>query len=135
MHNKLLVAVDGEGHARRVLCGSANFTTGGLTSQANVLHVLQSRKLATFYRDRIRELWSNPTLSTLAARAQWSGWTRLGGAYMRVCFAPEGRDQRLAIAPIVEAIRNARSSVVFCLFTPTDGELRDECFARRAIEG
>jgi phosphatidylserine/phosphatidylglycerophosphate/cardiolipin synthase-like enzyme len=128
MHNKLLAEVDGTGKARRVLCGSANFTSGGLATQANLLHVLDSPALAGFYLERITALQGDPKLATLAKIAKWSDWTTVDDAEMRVCFAPEKKDKRVAIGPIIEAIRKAKSSVVFCLFTPTDRELRNECF-------
>jgi hypothetical protein len=54
MHNKFIVS-DGPHGSRspeRVLMGSANFTSGGLTSQANLLHVFDSPQLARHYSDR-----------------------------------------------------------------------------------
>ena len=44
MHDKILV-VSSSGKAQKVLMGSANFTTGALTSQANVLHIWSFPKL------------------------------------------------------------------------------------------
>jgi hypothetical protein len=109
MHNKLLVEVDSAGKARRVLCGSANFTSGGLTSQANLLHVLDSPALAGFYLERVTALQDDPKLATLAKIAKWSPWTTLGDAEMRVCFAPESENKRVAIGPIIDAIRRPRA--------------------------
>src|ERR1700721_766533 len=45
MHNKFLVDLDNE----RVLMGSANYTPEGLTSQANLLHIFNSRDLAKLF--------------------------------------------------------------------------------------
>ncbi len=129
MHNKVLVELDEAGEARRVLCGSANFTSGGLSTQANLLHVLDAPPLAAFYRERIQALQSDPAMAGLASQAKWSDWAEVGDAEIRVCFAPEGKGKRVAMEPVIDAIRQARSSVVFCLFTPTDAELRNECFA------
>ena len=47
-------------------------------------------------------------------------------------FSPEpGKpgDDSTSIETIVQAIHSAKSSVIFCLFTPTDQLLRDACFA------
>jgi phosphatidylserine/phosphatidylglycerophosphate/cardiolipin synthase-like enzyme len=50
-----------------------------------------------------------------------------------VFFSPEKKQANnftsLSIETIVEAIHSAKSSVVFCLFTPTDERLRQACFA------
>src|SRR5262249_32984490 len=52
----------------------------------------------------------------------------VGDAKVRVYFPPESKPGRDSIDPIVEAVRNANQSVVFCLFSSTDQPLRDECF-------
>ncbi|HEY1147055.1 MAG TPA: phospholipase D-like domain-containing protein, partial [Pseudoduganella sp.] len=59
----------------------------------------------------------------------WSNPVSIGAARVRVCFSPEPKDQRTQIDTVVEAIRKAESSVLFCIFTPTDEELRKACFA------
>jgi phosphatidylserine/phosphatidylglycerophosphate/cardiolipin synthase-like enzyme len=56
----------------------------------------------------------------------------VGDAGIRVFFSPEkGQpgDPSLSIETIVASIHAARSSVIFCLFTPTDEQLRQACFA------
>lgn len=137
MHDKILVDAVGEDRAKRVLCGSANFTSAGLSSQANVLHVWNSPELAALYRKRVEFLQDNPALAATQKKAAWSNWVNVAGADVRVCFAPEkkpGKNApagagRIAMDPIIKAIKAAKSSVAFCLFTPTDKELRDACFA------
>ena len=58
MHDKFIVT-DAPGHRgipRRLVAGSANFTTGGLTQRANVLHLFESPKLAALYSRRALNL-------------------------------------------------------------------------------
>jgi phosphatidylserine/phosphatidylglycerophosphate/cardiolipin synthase-like enzyme len=138
MHNKYLVAGDkllaAAGQTpRRLTCGSANYTTEGITSQANLIHTFDSPTLATLYFRRFGVLKSNPTLGATAKGAGWSKTVSVGDAGVRVFFSPEpgtpGKTDSASIESIVEAIHAARSSVVFCLFTPTDAALRDACFA------
>ena len=139
MHNKFIVAdaSDGRDAPARVLAGSANFTTEGITEQANVLHLLDSPALATLYDDRARALAANPTIAQTAALPTddsatpsngWSTPVQIGRAAVRVCFSPEPRNRRLQIDTIVDTIRKAKHSVVFCLFMPTAESLRDACF-------
>ena len=136
MHNKYLVGgeklMSTSGvQPQRVVCGSANYTTEGLTSQANLIHSFESPDLAAMYHKRFLVLKGNPTLGKTAAGAGWSKTVSVGDAGVRVFFSPEpGKpgDDSASIETIVRAIHKARSSVVFCLFTPTDKELRDACF-------
>ncbi|CAL8480811.1 phospholipase D-like domain-containing protein [Caballeronia sp. S22] len=131
MHDKFIVtdSRDSNGQPARLLTGSANFTTEGVTEQANLLHLFQSPTLAQHYDDRARELSSDPTLA--ATRKLHDGWSErvhVGRASVRVSFAPEPTTQRTQIDTIVEAITRAQHSVLFCLFSPTDGALRKACF-------
>lgn len=132
MHDKFIVVDNGNGQPSpaRVLTGSANFTTEGITEQANVLHLFDSPELATLYSDRAKALAGNPGIAETATLAPgWSDSIQIGSANVRVCFSPEASNSRLQIGTIVEAINNAKHSVVFCLFMPTDAPLRDACFA------
>lgn len=133
MHNKFLVS--GEGvtnsspqHPERVLSGSANFTTEGITGQANLIHTFDSPALAASYAARQQLLRADPALSVTSANAEWSEAVKVGDATIRVFFPPEPANHRLSIDTIVEAIQAAASSVLFCLFDPTDKDLRDACF-------
>jgi hypothetical protein len=47
---------------KAVLAGSANFTSEGLSAQANVLHAFESPQLAKLYLDRKRLLDGDPAL-------------------------------------------------------------------------
>lgn len=129
MHDKFLVRVQ-DGEPVALLTGSANFTTEGLSTQANVLHVFESRGLARLYRDRKTLLAQNLTLGKTAAEVTgWSEPVSVGEARIRVFFSPEPKGERESIDTIVKAVEEARSSVLFCLFMPTDAKLREAAFA------
>ena len=131
MHNKFVVSdgKDGAGVPQRVLMGSANFTTGGLTTQANLLHVFDSPELARLYSDRAAALSGNPTKAKTAALSPgWSDPIQVGSATVRATFSPEAKSKREQIDTVVKAIKKAKHSVLFCIFTPTDEKLRQACF-------
>ncbi|HTV27270.1 MAG TPA: phospholipase D-like domain-containing protein [Xanthobacteraceae bacterium] len=119
MHDKFLVDVTGG----RVLTGSANFTPEGLTSQANLLHIFQSAELAELYDARQKELRKDPTKGETAKGAAWSDPLSIGAARLRVFFSPEPKNERISIDTVVKAVKNAKGSVIFCMFDPTDPAL------------
>jgi phosphatidylserine/phosphatidylglycerophosphate/cardiolipin synthase-like enzyme len=127
MHNKFLVAMEGE-DAKAVLMGSANFTTGGLASQANLLHTFDSPELAELYLERKRLLEDDPTIGKTALKAGWSKQVKVGDAKVRAFFPPEPTKGRVSLDRIVDAVKKAKKSVFFCLFSPTDKPLRDAIF-------
>ena len=138
MHNKFLVAGeqlldDGKANPTGLTCGSANYTTGGITSQANLLHTFNSSELAELFLKRYQLLKKDLTKSKTAKDAGWSHTVSVGDAGIRVFFSPEkeqaNNPSSLSIETVVEAIHSASSSVIFCLFTPTDERLRQACFA------
>lgn len=127
MHDKFLVR-SGAGGAEALLMGSANFTTEGLTTQANVIHTWESPELAKLYLARKQLLENDPPMKTTATHSGWSDPVTVADADVRVFFPPEPSSKRESIDTIVEAIKNAHSSVVFCLFAPTDAALRHALF-------
>lgn len=130
MHNKFLVRVGAADHAEALLAGSANFTSEGLSAQANVLHAFESPALAELYLERKRLLDSDPTLA--ATKKEQSGWSdkiAVGDASIRVFFSPEPDSERESIDAIVDAAKAAKHSVLFCVFAPTDITLLDAMFA------
>ena len=133
MHDKILV-VSPSGKAQKVLMGSANFTTGALTSQANVLHIWSFPKLAQAYLDRVKLLQADPS-KRQGLPAEWSQPINLkGGGSVRVFFPPEPGEKKTkgpgqSVVPISEAVKKAKSSVVFCLFSSTDDGVRNACLA------
>lgn len=127
MHDKFLVSVVA-GEPRAVLMGSANFTTPGLTTQANLLHTFESQELANLYRNRVRLLRDDPSLADTAHSAAWSQEIVFSDCRIRTFFSPEPKGKRESINTVVQAVKHAKSSVLFCLFTPTDAPLRDAIF-------
>jgi phosphatidylserine/phosphatidylglycerophosphate/cardiolipin synthase-like enzyme len=129
MHNKFLIRVGAGDHAEALLAGSANFTSEGLSAQANVLHTFESPELAKAYLDRKRLLDENPSLAkTQKAETGWSDKFTVGDATIRVFFPPEGNQDRESLDTIVEAIQGAQHSVLFCAFDPTDAALLKAVF-------
>ena len=122
MHDKFLVRLEG-GQPGGLLMGSANFTTGGIATQANLLHTFASPELAALYLERARLLADDPTVRATAGHSGWSDPIAVGDASVRAFFPPEPGSRRASIDAVVEAIAAARSSVVFSLFKPTDKTL------------
>jgi hypothetical protein len=138
MHDKFIVRTKGdkEGDAEAVLMGTANFTTEGLTQQANVIHTMESPELAGYYLQRQILLRDDPNVHETAQDAGWSPEVQVGDATMRVFFAPESPaankkngspGSRISIDEVVHAVLDARSSVLFSLFSATDAPLLDAC--------
>jgi phosphatidylserine/phosphatidylglycerophosphate/cardiolipin synthase-like enzyme len=126
-HNKFLVAMRGNS-PQRLLMGSANFTTAGLTRQANVLHTFESPKLAALYHQRYRLLSVNTAMKDLTPQSEWSEPVDdVAGAEIRALFSPEKKPARKAIEAIIRSVDAAESSVIFCCFMPTDLPLIEAC--------
>jgi phosphatidylserine/phosphatidylglycerophosphate/cardiolipin synthase-like enzyme len=119
MHNKFLVDLN----KGRVLMGSANYTPEGLTSQANLLHIFDSQELADLFAARQKLMIGDPTVGEIAKGAAWSKPISVGKAKVRVIFSPEPSKQRVSIDTVIESIDNAKKSVIFCMFDPTDAKL------------
>ena len=124
-HDKVLVGVENNKPVE-VLMGSANFTTAGLSQQANVLHRIRNQALAQLYYDRLNLISQDPDKKTLSPQAKWSTPIKLKtGGTASVFFPPEPASKSQApsyksIQPIVDAIRKAKRGVFFALFDPTD---------------
>lgn len=130
MHDKFLVRVGQGDHPEAVLTGSANFTSEALSVQANVLHAFESPPLAKLYVERKRLLDGDPTLAKTAAHQQgWSHPIDMEDARLRVFFPPEPGSERGSLDAIVDAVKNARSSVLLCAFDPTDADLLKSVFS------
>ncbi|PWT74722.1 MAG: phospholipase [Bacteroidetes bacterium] len=136
MHDKFIVRCKNGADAQAVLTGTANFTTEGLTQQANVVHTFESPALADLYLQRQILLQKDPTVGQTADGAAWSDPIQIGDATIRVFFAPEkpagnprngAAGSRLSIDEVVNAVKSAQSSVMFSLFSATDGQLLDAC--------
>jgi phosphatidylserine/phosphatidylglycerophosphate/cardiolipin synthase-like enzyme len=119
MHNKFLVDEDNG----RVLMGSANYTPEGLTSQANLLHIFDSRELADLFIARQKLIAGDPSVPDTAKESGWSDEITVGKAKVRVFFSPEPTKDRVSIDTVVKSINAAKESVIFCMFDPTDPDL------------
>jgi len=122
MHDKFLVKFK-NGKEDSLLMGSANFTPEGLTAQANLMHVFPSPPLAKLYNARQVALMSDPAMPSLAKIAGWSKAVKVGKTSVRAFFSPEASKKRVSIDTVVKAVNGAKSSVLFCMFSPTDGPL------------
>ena len=128
MHDKFLVKIK-NGTPTDVLTGSANFTPEGLTSQANVLHTFASTRLAALYARRRALIAADPTVAATAKDAAWSAPVKLGTSSIRVFFSPEPSSKRVSLDTVVAAVKAAKQSAVFCMFSPTDKPLLDALIA------
>lgn len=131
MHDKFIAtdAPSGKRLPSRLLTGSANFTTEGITQQANLLHSFDSAELATLYSDRAAAISSDPSVTaTTKLPHGWTDPVSIGDTLIRVSFSPEPAEGHTQIDAIVEAISKAKHSVLFCLFSPTDEVLLNACF-------
>ena len=124
MHNKFLVRREA-GKPVAVLTGSANFTTEGLTTQANVLHIFRSPKLARIYLERKELLEEDPTIGATAKEAGWSERVRVGDAKVSVFFPPEQGHPGVA-RPRGARVKRARGPS--CSAVSRRQGLRDACF-------
>jgi PLD-like domain len=62
-HNKYIVLsklVAGKRQPQAVLCGSTNFTENGVYRQANVVHIVDDKKIAAQYLEIFERTWQNP---------------------------------------------------------------------------
>jgi phosphatidylserine/phosphatidylglycerophosphate/cardiolipin synthase-like enzyme len=128
MHDKFIVSYK-SGRENAVLMGSTNFTPEAQTSQANLLHIFHSPQLADLYAARANLLASDPTTGQTAKNAGWSKITDVPKTDIRVFFLPEPGEDRTFLDTVVEAVQNAKSSVLFCMFTASDQPLMDAIFA------
>ena len=103
--------------------GSANFTPEGLTSQANLLHIFNSPELAKLYAERQQLIADDPTIGETAKGAAWSRPIKIGKTTVRVFFSPEPKNKRVSIDTVIASVKRASSSVIFCMFDPTDPKL------------
>ena len=71
----------------------------------------------------------DPTIGETAKDADWSDPIAIGKASVRVFFSPEPKGKRVSIDTVVDAVKAAKSSVVFCMFDPTDPALLNALLA------
>jgi phosphatidylserine/phosphatidylglycerophosphate/cardiolipin synthase-like enzyme len=129
MHDKFIVSYKG-GRKAGVLMGSTNFTPEAQTAQANLLQILHSPQLAELYAQRAQLLAANKKTSDIAKFAGWHDVTDIKGTSLRVFFTPETGKRRQFLDTVTAAVKAAKSSVLFCMFTASDEDLMDAIFAK-----
>jgi phosphatidylserine/phosphatidylglycerophosphate/cardiolipin synthase-like enzyme len=122
MHNKVIVRYEND-KPSAVLMGSTNFTPEAFTVQANLLHTFKSKLLAMYYSKRCELLKHDPTKAATAKGADWKVINDIRGSKIRLFFSPEPKGQRKSIDAVVDAVKHAKKSVLFCMFSPTDQAL------------
>jgi phosphatidylserine/phosphatidylglycerophosphate/cardiolipin synthase-like enzyme len=122
MHDKFIVSYK-DGSPAAVLAGSTNFTPEAQTTQANLLHILHSPQLAGLYAQRAQLLAANMKTSEIAKHTGWHSVDDVPGTAVRVFFTPEPGKQREFLDTVVNAVKAAKSSVLFCMFTASDPAL------------
>ncbi len=129
MHDKFIVSYK-NGREAAVLMGSTNFTPEAQTVQANLLHIIHSPQLADLYAQRAHLLAANKKTSDIAKLKGWHDVTDIRGTSVRVFFTPEPGKQREFLDTVTAAVKGAKSSVLFCMFTASDEALMDAIFAK-----
>ncbi|WP_027526732.1 phospholipase D-like domain-containing protein [Bradyrhizobium sp. Ec3.3] len=128
MHDKFIISYRKK-HEQAVLMGSTNFTPEAQTVQANLLHIIHSRELAALYAERANLLAKNVGKKDMDA-PDWNEVTDVDGTEMRVFFLPEPGDSRKFLDTVTAAVKKAKSSVLFCMYTASDKELMEAIFAK-----
>jgi phosphatidylserine/phosphatidylglycerophosphate/cardiolipin synthase-like enzyme len=128
MHDKFIVSHKKQS-AEAVLMGSTNFTPEAQTVQANLLHIIHSPELAALYADRAQLLADNVGKKGMDP-PDWQDVTDLDEAKIRVFFLPEPGKSRTFLDTVTNAVKNAKSSVLFCMFTASDKALMEAIFAK-----
>jgi phosphatidylserine/phosphatidylglycerophosphate/cardiolipin synthase-like enzyme len=128
MHDKFIISYQRD-REQAVLMGSTNFTPEAQTIQANLLHIIHSGELAALYAERDVLLAKNVGKKGLGTPA-WQKVKDIPGTAIRVMFLPEPGKDREFLDTVTEAVSNAKSSVLFCMYTATDKALMEAIFAQ-----
>lgn len=116
-HDKFIVVKNAAGTPQAVLMGSANFTTGGVSLQNNVSHIIESPALAQKYLDTFELMIAEDNDGLYDQDADWQS---VGD--IEVNFSPHRKD-RVDLDRFVEIVQGATSCVFFATFRATDEEL------------
>lgn len=119
-HDKVMV-LRVNGAPVKVLTGSANFSVRGLYVQANNVLVFDDPEVAKLYAQAFDEAFDDPSKSQAAfSKAQvaskWFDLDRAGLPACGFCFSPH-RDADISLDRVAEAIRGAKSSVMFAIMS------------------
>jgi phosphatidylserine/phosphatidylglycerophosphate/cardiolipin synthase-like enzyme len=107
-----------DGKPVKVLTGSANFSVRGLYVQANNVLVFDDGPTAQLYGDVFDAVWIDPSTAAFAKSPLSSKWyDHLASENLPVydvAFSPHA-DAGLSLTPVANAVRNAKSSVLFAV--------------------
>ena len=128
-HNKVMI-LRRDGRAVKVLSGSANFSVRGLYVQSNNVFVLDNADMAGVYAQAFDQAWSDPSTSAFEANSVSQQWFAAGSPALpkfSVSLSPH-RDAGVSLGPVADAVRAAKSSVLFAIMEigAGSGQLLDE---------
>jgi len=113
-HDKILIQRR-NGAAVKVLSGSANFSIRGLYVQSNNVFVFDDAETAKLYVQAFEQAWSDAAgFRSSPIAAQWFERRNTGLPPFDVSFSPHSR-AGISLDRVADAIKNARSSVLFAI--------------------
>ncbi|HEV7482485.1 MAG TPA: phospholipase D-like domain-containing protein [Solirubrobacterales bacterium] len=116
-HDKILIQKRGE-DAIKVLSGSANFSVRGLYVQSNNVFVFDDPTVAALYEQAFTQAWTDASgFGKSSIAAQWfpePHGTKPKLPDFQVSFAPHS-DPEVSLRPVADAIKEAKSSVLFSI--------------------
>ena len=113
-HNKVFIQRR-DGEPRKVLAGSANFSVRGLYVQSNNVFVFDDADTAGLYEQAFEQTWSDAaTFGASDIAAHWFENSHNRMPSFQACFSPHA-DAAISLTPPADAIRGARSSVLFSI--------------------
>jgi hypothetical protein len=119
-HDKILIQRR-EDTAVKVLSGSANFSARGLYVQANNVFVFDEPQLTDLYSKVFNQIWDDAHgFSSSDLAGKWFDVVADELPSTGVCFSPH-RDPGISLSRVAEAIRGARSSVLFSVMELAGG--------------
>ncbi|HUJ94860.1 MAG TPA: phospholipase D-like domain-containing protein [Terriglobales bacterium] len=122
-HDKIIIQKK-NGEPTKVLTGSANFSVRGLYVQANNVLVFDNPDVAKLYEQMFDETFDDmSSFSSSPLAEQWfpkDDFELTGIPKFRVSFAPH-KDASASLNLVADAIKNAKSSVLFAVMELTGG--------------
>src|SRR5262249_14926319 len=119
-HNKVFIKKR-RNVAEKVLAGSANFSVRGLYVQANNVFVFDNPDVAQLYEEAFDQAFNDP--HDFAHSPIGEGWHDIhetGLPKLSICFSPHTSGD-VSLDRVAEAIRNAKSSILFAIMDLSGG--------------
>jgi phosphatidylserine/phosphatidylglycerophosphate/cardiolipin synthase-like enzyme len=119
-HDKVLIQRRGDTPVK-VLSGSANFSIRGLYVQSNNVFVFDDPDTAALYQQAFEQAWTDPSgFKKSPIAAEWFERRTTGLPPFYVSFAPH-KTPEISLQRVAEAIKNAKSSVLFAIMEVARG--------------